>query len=159
MTSVRPWKTRSNSGSLNAGKVTQKTSLRYYYSGTFLHLLKLINVIKQLCSLLFGCFLNSDATGSFPDYPDVEDGGSALIFAEKDPQQVKYTLIKKTWLIAYFFYSSLQNENDVCLFQLMEEIAAKEEEDSSNKPKGKEEKKEKGKKDKGKDDEEVRAQS
>ncbi|XP_036971791.1 dynein regulatory complex protein 11 isoform X4 [Acanthopagrus latus] len=65
-----------------------------------------------------------DATGSFPDYPDVEDGGSALIFAEKDPQQ------------------------------LMEEIAAKEEEDSSNKPKGKEEKKEKGKKDKGKDDEE-----
>ncbi|XP_030288191.1 dynein regulatory complex protein 11 [Sparus aurata] len=65
-----------------------------------------------------------DATGSFPDYPDVEDGGSALIFAEKDPQQ------------------------------LMEEIAAKEEEDSNNKPKGKEEKKEKGKKDKGKDDEE-----
>lgn len=38
----------------------------------------------------------------------------------------------------------------------MEEIAAKEEEDSNNKPKGKEEKKEKGKKDKGKDDE-VRA--
>ncbi|XP_073332987.1 dynein regulatory complex protein 11 [Pagrus major] len=65
-----------------------------------------------------------DATGSFPDYPDVEDGGSALIFAEKDPQQ------------------------------LMEEIAAKEEEDSNNKPKGKEEKKEKGKKDKGKDEEE-----
>ncbi|XP_070817354.1 dynein regulatory complex protein 11 [Chaetodon trifascialis] len=63
-----------------------------------------------------------DATGSFPDYPDEEDGGSALIFAEKDPQQ------------------------------LMEEIAAKEEED--NKPKGKEEKKEKGKKDKGKDNEE-----
>uniref|UniRef100_A0A8C9ZSF7 IQ motif containing with AAA domain 1 like n=1 Tax=Sander lucioperca TaxID=283035 RepID=A0A8C9ZSF7_SANLU len=67
-----------------------------------------------------------DATGSFPDYPDEEDGGSALIFAEKNPQQ------------------------------LMEEIAAKEEEDSNNKPKGKEEKKEKGKKDKGKDDEEVR---
>lgn len=42
------------------------------------------------------------------------------------------------------------------IFQLMEEIAAKEEEDSNNKPKGKEEKKEKGKKDKGKDDE-VRA--
>uniref|UniRef100_A0A8C9ZUZ5 IQ motif containing with AAA domain 1 like n=1 Tax=Sander lucioperca TaxID=283035 RepID=A0A8C9ZUZ5_SANLU len=30
-----------------------------------------------------------DATGSFPDYPDEEDGGSALIFAEKNPQQVK----------------------------------------------------------------------
>ncbi|XP_040896572.1 dynein regulatory complex protein 11 [Toxotes jaculatrix] len=64
-----------------------------------------------------------DATGSFPDYPDEEDGGSALIFAEKNPQQ------------------------------LMEEIAAKEEEDSNSKPKGKEEKKEKGKKDKGKDEE------
>ncbi|XP_070688696.1 dynein regulatory complex protein 11 [Pempheris klunzingeri] len=61
-----------------------------------------------------------DATGSFPDYPDEEDGGSALIFVEKDPQQ------------------------------LMEEIAAKEEEDSNNKPKGKEEKKQKGNKDKGK---------
>uniref|UniRef100_UPI0037E85F5E dynein regulatory complex protein 11 isoform X1 n=2 Tax=Semicossyphus pulcher TaxID=241346 RepID=UPI0037E85F5E len=65
-----------------------------------------------------------DATGSFPDYPDEEDGGSALIFAEKDPQQLR------------------------------EEIAAKEEEDANNKPKGKEEKKEKGKKDKGKDEEE-----
>ncbi|KAK5869889.1 hypothetical protein PBY51_024572 [Eleginops maclovinus] len=65
-----------------------------------------------------------DTTGSFPDYPDEEDGGSALIFAEKNPKQ------------------------------LLEEIAAKEEEDSNNKPKGKEEKKEKGKKEKGKDDEE-----
>ncbi|XP_026160365.1 dynein regulatory complex protein 11 [Mastacembelus armatus] len=55
-----------------------------------------------------------DATGSFPDYPDEEDGGSALIFAVKSPQQ------------------------------LIEEIAAKEEEDTNNKPKGKEEKKEKG---------------
>ncbi|XP_035031635.2 dynein regulatory complex protein 11 [Hippoglossus stenolepis] len=63
-----------------------------------------------------------DATGSFPDYPDAEDGGSALIFAEKNPQQLK------------------------------EEIAAKEEEDSNNRPKGKEEKKKNGKKDKGKTD-------
>lgn len=38
----------------------------------------------------------------------------------------------------------------------MEEIAAKEDDESDNKPKGKEEKKEKGKKEKGKDDEEVR---
>ncbi|CAK6958064.1 dynein regulatory complex protein 11 [Scomber scombrus] len=65
-----------------------------------------------------------DSTGSFPDYPDDEDGGSALIFAEKTPQQ------------------------------LLEEITAKEEEDSNSKPKGKDEKKEKGKKDKGKDEEE-----
>ncbi|XP_059197421.1 dynein regulatory complex protein 11 [Centropristis striata] len=62
--------------------------------------------------------------GVFPDFPDAEDGGSALIFAEKNPQQ------------------------------LMEEIAAKEEEEANNKPKGKEDKKEKGKKEKGKDEEE-----
>ncbi|XP_041913607.1 dynein regulatory complex protein 11 isoform X1 [Alosa sapidissima] len=65
-----------------------------------------------------------DATGSFPDYPEEEDGGSALIFAEKTPQQ------------------------------LMEELAAKEEEDANKKPKGKEEKKDKAKKDKGKGGEE-----
>ncbi|XP_034035765.1 dynein regulatory complex protein 11 [Thalassophryne amazonica] len=58
-----------------------------------------------------------DATGSFPDYPDAEEGGSALIFTEKSPQQ------------------------------LMEENAANEAEDSHNKTKGKQEKKEKGKKD------------
>ncbi|CAB1444708.1 unnamed protein product [Pleuronectes platessa] len=63
-----------------------------------------------------------DANGSFPDYPDAEDGGSALLFAEKNPQQ------------------------------LMEEIAAKEEDDSNNRSKGKEEKKKNGKKDKGKTD-------
>lgn len=40
-------------------------------------------------------FLSSDATGSFPDYPDEEDGGSVQIFAEKNPQQVKYTTSKK----------------------------------------------------------------
>ncbi|KAM9848901.1 dynein regulatory complex protein 11 [Aulostomus maculatus] len=60
-----------------------------------------------------------DATGSFPDYPGEEEGGSALIFAEKSRQQ------------------------------LVEEIAAKDEEDSNKKSKGKEEKQNK---DKGKDD-------
>ncbi|PWA20958.1 hypothetical protein CCH79_00007106, partial [Gambusia affinis] len=62
--------------------------------------------------------------GLFPDYPTVEEGGSAIIFAEKTPQQ------------------------------LVEEIALKEEEaatsKSKGKPKGKDEKKDKGKKDKGK---------
>uniref|UniRef100_A0A3B4AG58 AAA+ ATPase domain-containing protein n=1 Tax=Periophthalmus magnuspinnatus TaxID=409849 RepID=A0A3B4AG58_9GOBI len=32
-------------------------------------------------------FFECDATGTFPDYPDDEEGGSALIFAEKSPQQ------------------------------------------------------------------------
>ncbi|KAM8873977.1 dynein regulatory complex protein 11 isoform 2-T2 [Spinachia spinachia] len=65
-----------------------------------------------------------DAKGSFPDYPDVEGGGSALIFAEKNPTQ------------------------------MLEEIAAKEEEEANKKSKGKDEKKEKGKKDKKKEIEE-----
>ena len=30
----------------------------------------------------------SDATGKFPDYPDEEDGGSALLFKEKTPEEV-----------------------------------------------------------------------
>uniref|UniRef100_A0AAV2KMH6 SCAN box domain-containing protein n=1 Tax=Knipowitschia caucasica TaxID=637954 RepID=A0AAV2KMH6_KNICA len=68
----------------------------------------------QIRQWFFEC---RDATGTFPDYPDDEEGGSALIFTEKNPQQ------------------------------LMEEIAAKEEEEANAKPKGKEEK---GKKDKGK---------
>uniref|UniRef100_A0AAR2M1E6 AAA+ ATPase domain-containing protein n=1 Tax=Pygocentrus nattereri TaxID=42514 RepID=A0AAR2M1E6_PYGNA len=64
-----------------------------------------------------------DATGSFPDYPEEEDGGSAVIFADKTPEQ------------------------------LMEELAAKEEEEANKKPKGKEETKDKGKKEKAKGEE------
>ncbi|KAM9385811.1 dynein regulatory complex protein 11 [Pholidichthys leucotaenia] len=64
-----------------------------------------------------------NATGVFPDYPDVEDGGSALIFTEKTPQQ------------------------------MVEEISAKEEEDSNNKTKGNEETKVKGKMNKGNNEE------
>ncbi|TRY95217.1 hypothetical protein DNTS_010028, partial [Danionella cerebrum] len=65
-----------------------------------------------------------DATGSFPDYPEEDDGGSALIFAEKTPEE------------------------------LAEELAAKEEDDANKKPKGKEETKDKGKKGKVEDEEE-----
>ncbi|XP_008328814.1 dynein regulatory complex protein 11 [Cynoglossus semilaevis] len=68
-----------------------------------------------------------DATGVFPEYPNEEDGGSALIFVEKNPQQ------------------------------LVEEIAEKELEDSNNRPKAKDEKKDKGKKNKGKPEEEEEA--
>ncbi|XP_029961886.1 dynein regulatory complex protein 11 [Salarias fasciatus] len=75
----------------------------------------------QIRQWFFEC---RNTTGAFPDYPDVEDGGSALIFVEKNPQQ------------------------------LLEEIAAKEEEDANSKPKGKEDKKAKGKKNKGKDEKE-----
>ncbi|XP_043923534.1 IQ and AAA domain-containing protein 1-like [Protopterus annectens] len=35
------------------------------------------------------------ATGHFPDYPDEEDGGSALIFAEKTPEQLQEELAAK----------------------------------------------------------------
>lgn len=67
-----------------------------------------------------------DATGSFPDYPEEEDGGSALIFADKTPEQ------------------------------LAEELTAKEEEDANKKPKGKDEIKVKEKRNKGRVEEEVR---
>ncbi|KAM4629825.1 dynein regulatory complex protein 11 [Polymixia lowei] len=36
-----------------------------------------------------------DATGSFPDYPDEEDGGSTLVFAEKTPQQLMEEIAAK----------------------------------------------------------------
>ncbi|XP_072295214.1 dynein regulatory complex protein 11 [Eucyclogobius newberryi] len=72
----------------------------------------------QIRQWFFEC---RDATGTFPDYPEDEDGGSALIFAPKSPQQ------------------------------LMEEIAAKEDEEANAKPKGKDEK---GKKDRSKTEEE-----
>ncbi|XP_057212468.1 dynein regulatory complex protein 11 [Triplophysa rosa] len=65
-----------------------------------------------------------DATGSFPDYPEEEDGGSALIFAEKTPEQ------------------------------LAEELAAKEEDDGNKRQKGKEETKDKEKRNKGRVEEE-----
>ncbi|KAK1173858.1 dynein regulatory complex protein 11 isoform X1 [Acipenser oxyrinchus oxyrinchus] len=63
-----------------------------------------------------------DLTGTFPEYPDEEDGGSAVIFAEKTPKQ------------------------------LQEELAAQEaEKENAQKSKGKKEKKaDKGKKGKGK---------
>lgn len=41
-----------------------------------------------LCELINQTSVSSNSTGVFPDYPDEEDGGSALIFAEKNPQQV-----------------------------------------------------------------------
>ncbi|XP_034162267.2 dynein regulatory complex protein 11 [Pangasianodon hypophthalmus] len=64
-----------------------------------------------------------DATGSFPEYPNEEDGGSAIIFANKTPEQ------------------------------LMEELAAKEEEEENNKPKEKEQQKGKKEKGKGEEEE------
>ncbi|XP_010903284.3 dynein regulatory complex protein 11 [Esox lucius] len=36
-----------------------------------------------------------DATGAFPDYPDEEEGGSAVIFTEKTPQQLMEELAAK----------------------------------------------------------------
>lgn len=53
--------------------------------GAFSHLVGLVSRLNLRCF--------SNATGTFPDYPDEEDGGSALIFAEKTPQQVESSLI------------------------------------------------------------------
>lgn len=53
--------------------------------GAFSHSVGLVSRLHLRCF--------SNATGTFPDYPDEEDGGSALIFAEKTPQQVESSLI------------------------------------------------------------------
>uniref|UniRef100_A0A3B3C2F2 IQ motif containing with AAA domain 1 like n=1 Tax=Oryzias melastigma TaxID=30732 RepID=A0A3B3C2F2_ORYME len=45
------------------------------------------NMSNTLKSQVRQWFFDSNATGSFPDYPDEEDGGSAFIFDEKSPQQ------------------------------------------------------------------------
>lgn len=37
-------------------------------------------------------FLLRNLTGTFPDYPDAEEGGSAVIFSNKTPQQVQTRL-------------------------------------------------------------------
>lgn len=49
--------------------------------------------IKSKVSKVF--ILISDATGSFPDFPDEEDGGSAIIFANKTPEQVNKTFTNR----------------------------------------------------------------
>ena len=36
-----------------------------------------------------------DATGKFPDYPEDDEGGSAIIFKEKDPAELEAELKAK----------------------------------------------------------------
>lgn len=36
-----------------------------------------------------------DATGKFPEFPEEEDGGSAIIFAQKDPIELEKELKAK----------------------------------------------------------------
>jgi hypothetical protein len=38
---------------------------------------------------------NRDATGKFPEYPDEDDGGSALIFKEKSPEELEAEMKEK----------------------------------------------------------------
>ncbi|MGE9502040.1 hypothetical protein ACQP3D_27030, partial [Escherichia coli] len=42
--------------------------------------------------------LHRNLTGTFPEYPDEEEGGSAIIFSNKTPEQVKECLGSKKWL-------------------------------------------------------------
>ena len=44
-----------------------------------------------------------DATGKFPEFPDEDDGGSAAIFKEKDPDELEKELREKvsTWFDAW----------------------------------------------------------
>ena len=43
----------------------------------------------------------SDATGKFPEYPEEDEGGSGLIFKEKDPAELAAELQEKVKLECY----------------------------------------------------------
>uniref|UniRef100_A0A3B4FER6 IQ and AAA domain-containing protein 1-like n=1 Tax=Pundamilia nyererei TaxID=303518 RepID=A0A3B4FER6_9CICH len=58
-------------------------------------------------------FTECNATGTFPDYPDEEDGGSALIFAEKTPQQVEEAGLK---MLPSAFLLDLEVESKIYAF-------------------------------------------
>jgi len=45
-----------------------------------------------------------DAVGRFPDYPSEEEGGSLMIFKEKDPSEVEAALkAMVSYLLTYLF--------------------------------------------------------
>lgn len=52
---------------------------------------------------VFVFHLHRDATGKFPEYPDEDDGGSALIFKEKDPAELEEEMKAKVvhYLLIY----------------------------------------------------------
>ncbi|KAK1897172.1 Dynein regulatory complex protein 11 [Dissostichus eleginoides] len=57
-----------------------------------------------------------DTTGSFPDFPEEEDGGSALIFAEKNPQQLLEEIAEEEAglkMMPSAFLSDLEMENKI----------------------------------------------
>lgn len=45
--------------------------------------------------MYFFVAINRDATGKFPEYPDEDDGGSALIFKEKSPEELEAEMKEK----------------------------------------------------------------
>ena len=42
------------------------------------------------------CF--SDKTGKFPEYPSDEEGGSAMLFKEKTPEEVEIDFVTKFFM-------------------------------------------------------------
>ena len=57
-------------------------------SSTSCRLLDCVSTIE-----LLSCF--RDMTGKFPEYPDEDDGGSSLLFKEKDPAELERELKEK----------------------------------------------------------------
>lgn len=56
------------------------------------------NFVSSFC-ILFLIF--RDATGKFPEYPDEDDGGSALIFKEKSPEELEAEMKEKVFILEY----------------------------------------------------------
>ena len=58
-----------------------------------------IGLLNGNCIIILDCaYINicrSDATGKFPEYPEEDEGGSGLIFKEKDPAELAAELQEK----------------------------------------------------------------
>uniref|UniRef100_A0A8B9L4S1 IQ motif containing with AAA domain 1 n=1 Tax=Astyanax mexicanus TaxID=7994 RepID=A0A8B9L4S1_ASTMX len=68
---------------------------------------KLRSINISLTIFVFFLLYCRDATGKFPDFPSAEDGGSASIFSQKSPEEVRTTqtlsIHKKKYYLLLFY--------------------------------------------------------
>lgn len=56
---------------------------------------------ETILHLPFICSLCRDTVGTFPEYPCEEDGGSAPLFVNKDPQKVAHSTAHGDFLFVF----------------------------------------------------------